>query len=143
MKLIKNFIVNVQNKFFNNHHSIACKVTVFFFNTGTRTTGARRSTFRALSKTFLSHQVLLQPTSLCPKNFFKRSSSNPPLEVFPSFNRKKLPRMSKKIDWFPTAADKLINNNNYIIFFANSMISVPSIASWDFTNQISTQSVEY
>ena len=47
----------------------------------------------------------------------------------------------KKIDWFPTAADKLINNNYNIIFFENSMISVPSIASWEFTNQISTKSV--
>ena len=52
--------------------------------------------FESLSKTFLSHQVLLQPTSLFPKNFFKRSSPIPPLKVFPSFNRKKLPRMSKK-----------------------------------------------
>ena len=30
MKLINNFIVNVQNKFFNNHRSIECKVNVFF-----------------------------------------------------------------------------------------------------------------
>ena len=73
-----------------------CTITI---NTGTRTTGAWAillSAFRALSKTFLSHQVLLQATSLFPKNFFKRSSSTPPLEVFPSINRKKLPRMSKK-----------------------------------------------
>ena len=142
MKLINIFIVNVQNKFFNNHRSIACKVNLFFFNTGTRTSGVHRSAFRALSKTFLSHEVLLQPTSLFPKNFFERSWPTPPLEVFPSFNRKKLPRMSKK-NWFPTAADKLINNNNNIIFFEYSIISVPSIASWEFTNQISTRSVEY
>ena len=143
MKLINSFIVNVQNKFFNNHRSIACKVNVFFFNTGTKSTGARRSAFRVLSKTFLSHQVLLQPTSLFPKTF-----SNDPYQLlrwkfFLASIGKNFLACQKKIDCFATAADKLINNNNNVIFFENSMNSVPSIASWEFTNQISTKSVEY
>ena len=77
--------------FFNYSIIFVCSFYCFYLYLS-----ARRSVFHALSKTFLSHQVLLQPTSLYPKKFFKRSSPTAPLEVFPSFNRKKLPRMSKE-----------------------------------------------
>ena len=91
MKLINNFIVNVQNKFFNNHRSITCKVNVFFL------IRAREQRARVEARSALS-----------VKRFYLIES-----------------------------------HNNNIIFFENSMISVPSIASWEFTNQISTKSVEY
>ena len=141
MKLINNFIVNVQNKFFNNHRSIACKVNVFFFNT---LLSARVEARSALS---VKRFYLIKYCSN-QHHFFPKTFSNDPHQLlrwnfFLASMGKNFLACRKKIDWFPTAADKLINNNNNIIFFENSMISVPSIASWEFTNQISTKLVEY
>ena len=149
MKLINNFIVNVQNKFFNNHRSIACKVNVFFFNTGTRTTGARATLLsaRVEARSALSVKCFYL-IKYCSNHFFPKTFSNDPHQLlrwkfFLASIAKNFLACRKKIDWFPTAADKLINNNNNIVFFENSMISVLSIVSWDFTNQNSTKSVEY
>ena len=151
MKLINNFIVNVQNKFFNNHRSIACKVNVFFFNTGTRTTGARATLLsprvEARSALSIKRFYLIKYCSN-QHHFFPKTFSNDPHQLlrwkfFLASIGKNFLACRKKIVWFPTAADKLINNNNNIIFFENSMLLVPSIASWEFTNQISTKSVEY
>ena len=143
MKLINNFIVNVQNKFFNNHRSITCKVNVFFLIRA-REQRARVEARSALSvKRFYFIKYCSNQHHIIPKIF-----SNDPHQLlrwkfFLASIGKNFLTCRKKIDWFPTAADKLINNNNNIIFFENSMISVPSIASWEFTNQISTKSVEY
>ena len=79
-------------------------------------------------------------------HFFPKTFSNDPHQLvrwkfFLASIGKNFLVCRKKIDWFPTAADKLINNN--IIFVENYMISVPSTASWEFRNQILTKSVEY
>ena len=88
-------------------------------------------------------------SSIAPTHItFPKTFSNDPHQLlrwkfFLASMGKNFLACQKKIDWFPTAADKLININNNSIFFENSMISVPSVASWEFTNQISTISVEY
>ena len=138
MKLINNFIVNVQNKFFNNHRSIACKVNVFF---------SKRERVEARSALSVKRFYLMK-YCFNQHHFFPKTFSNNPHQLlrwkfFLASIGKNFLACRKKIDWFPTAADKLINNNNNIIFFENSMISVPSIASWELSNQISTKSVEY
>ena len=119
----------LKNKFFNNHRSIACKVNVFVFNTGTRTTGARATLLsarvEARSALSLKRFYLIKYCSN-QHYFILKTFSNDPHQIL----RRKFLLASigknffacrKKIDWFPTAADKLINNNN-IIFFENSMI---------------------
>ena len=143
MKLINNFIVNVQNKFFNNHRSTACKVNVFFL------IRARNQRARVEARSAISvKRFYLIKYCFNQHHFFPKTFSNDPYQIlrwkfFLASIGKNFLASRKKIDWFPTAADKLINDNNNIIFFENSMIWVPSIASWEFTNQISTKSVEY
>ena len=118
----------------------ACKVNVLFFNMGTRTTGAR-ATLSALSvKRFYLIKYCSNQHHFFPKTFPNHPHQLLRWKFFLASIGKNFLACRKKIDWFPTAADKLIINNN-IIFFENSMISVPSIASWEFTNQISTKSV--
>ena len=107
MKLINNFIVNVQNKFFDNHRSIACKGNVFFLIRA-REQRARIEARSVLSvKRFYLIKYCFNQLHFSPKTF-----SND--------------RMSKKIYWFPTTADKLINNKffeNYMILYLLSWIS--------------------
>ena len=124
----------------------------FFFNTCTRTTGARATLLSARVETRSALSVkrfyLIKYSSNQLFHFFPKTFSNDPHQLirwkfFLASIGKNFLVCRKKIDCFPTAADKFINNNNNITFFENSMISVPSIASWEFTNQISTKSVEY
>ena len=151
-----------------------------FFNTGTRTTGARATLLRQCETLWSAREIVSAALSAgrerhtenvftmrvearsalsvkrfylikyCSNqnHFFPKTFSNDPHQLlrwkfFLASIGKNFLACRKKIDSFPTAADKVINNNNNIIFFENSMISVPSIASWEFTNQISTKSFEY
>ena len=105
-----------------------------FFNTGTRTTGARATLLSARVEAHSAVSVkrfyLIKYCSNQHHFFPKTFSNHPHLLLRWKFFLASIGKNSlacwKKIDWFPTAADKLINNNN-IIFFENSMISVPSI----------------